>query len=191
MAHEKLSPEQRAKLNEFYKANFGYDFGALPPERVAAAAAVIEKMRRAQVPFYTQKDGKIGNPERDAINAVGGIDPKEAEAMSVFANWHAGLMPEELDRDRLKKGGVPDSELERIQGERTERWKQDARREFDIFARPPDPQPEQSPAAGTAAAKGEEGAAQPQQQPTPDEEQQKEHRARGIREGNKIRVVRS
>lgn len=186
-------PERQKRLNEFYKQNFGYDFAALPPERVQAAAALIKKLRMAQVPFYTQKDGTIGNPERAALEQAGGIDPKEAEAMSIFAAWQRGAMPDELDRERLKREGMPEPEIDRAIGERSERWKQDIRREFDVFARREE-QPEQKAAKGTeSGAEGEKPAeqAQPEQAQPQEQTAERDRRARGVREGNRIRVVRS
>jgi hypothetical protein len=181
----------REQLNRYYKENFGYDFGALPPERVDAALKVIKKLRTAQLPFYTQKDGTIGNPERAAIESVGGIDPKEAEAMSIFANWHAGRMPEPLDRDRLVKEGVPANEVDRMMGERSERWKQDARRDFEIFTRKEE-KPVTEVKATKEGAEGEAKAAPETKAPAPAEDEGKERRAKGVydKQNRRVTVVR-
>ena len=122
------------EIDAYYKKRYGIPFDAMTPEQRASADKLLESF---SAPPVVAVNGKLEiNPIRAKILGGGGVSPSQARLVALYGAYKSGSLPEQLDRERLKKGGVSDEHIDRVSKEREDEWSKGIETRFDQYANP-------------------------------------------------------
>lgn len=110
------------KTLQFYKQRFDFHPDKATPEQAAMFDKAIATIESAQANPYVISNGRwTENPALVALRQ-NGIPKKYAQALSLWKNYKAGILPETMDKERLARHGVPQDQLEKVAKERDDEF---------------------------------------------------------------------
>lgn len=160
-----MMPGDPKLVDDYYAKTWGAKFAGLPQDKAAYLDQLVAHIEAAQANPYVIDKTKGGWVENPALVALrkDGIPRKDAQLLSLWKNYRAGILPDSVDADRLAKGGVPADQIDRVSKEREEQFKQRMSGSYAMWERD-----DEDPSA-TKKGKpmsGEQGQQGQQQQPT-------------------------
>lgn len=113
-----MAEDDKDKLNEYYKKAFNVDFAKLSPEQVKLLDDALNGVSKAEQPYFISPNGKvIPNKDREDLMNAGGLSKDDAYGLGIYANYKAGIMPNQINRELLRSRKVPEDQLDRLQQE--------------------------------------------------------------------------
>lgn len=180
----------RAKVDEFYKNNFGWDPSKLTPEMRAKADDALKQMRPTRGrPVFGRNDPVLqARADFEARNSKSPISAKLAQDLAVYDAWQNGELPPDVDAisdELIAKHKIAGKSVDDYKAKRdgaVKEWiaekagaynhlvpapkdaKKSDKEEREIVMEPEEIKAKSAtspPAAALAAAKGNEGAPPP------------------------------